>query len=234
MAASRSLERRLATPPTDGAFGPSEIDGLPAAVQRYLQSAIAPGTPLARAVRLRMKGTIKLDRWVRFRAREVLDPHVGFVWPARAMGVVTGSDHFVDGEGVMDWRVLGLWKVAHAEGPDVSRSSANRGAAEAVWVPTALLPRFGVEWSAVGDSRLCARLAMGAHAVDLYLRIDPASGRPVSFDLERWGDPDESGTFRRGLVRWGLHGLGDLRRRHRPLCRPHRVAPRHPGLRVRG
>jgi hypothetical protein len=112
------------------------------------------------------------------------------------MGVLVGSDCCIGGAAVMDWRVFGRWSVVHAEGPDVSRSAANRGAAEAVWVPTALLPRFGVEWGTVDSSHLCARLAMGEHRVDLLLHVDPDTGRLLRFWLDRWGDPDESGTWR--------------------------------------
>jgi hypothetical protein len=79
----------------------------------------------------------------------VLNPHHGFVWAARAAGVIAGSDRYLDGQGSldgqgrMDWKLLGLVTVAHADGQDVSRSAAGRAGAEAVWLPTALLPRFG-------------------------------------------------------------------------------------------
>jgi len=190
------LESRILLPPAAGAFGDDEIAGLPAAVQRYLRWAIAPGAPLARAAHLTMRGRLKIGRWVPFRATETLAPHEGFVWPARALGVIAGSDHCVDGAGAMDWKVLGRWSIVHADGPDVSRSASNRGAAEAAWVPTALLPRFGVRWEAVDESHLCARYAMGAHPIELHLHTEPGSGRLLRFHLDRWGDPDESGTWR--------------------------------------
>jgi hypothetical protein len=44
----------------------------------------------------------------------------------------------------------------HVEGPDVSRAAAARGAAEAVWVPTSVLPRYAVEWFADGDHHIRA------------------------------------------------------------------------------
>jgi hypothetical protein len=50
--------------------------------------------------------------WVQFRARQVLAPHYGFVWAARAGGVVAGSDlHRRSGDD--EWRLLGLIRVAH-------------------------------------------------------------------------------------------------------------------------
>jgi hypothetical protein len=102
-------------------------------VRRYLETAIGPGAPPARcAPRLP------------FFARQVLNPHEGFVWSARAAGVITGSDRYLDGAGAQDWKLAGLVTVAYGDGPDVSGSAAGRGGAEGIWVPTALLPRFRV------------------------------------------------------------------------------------------
>ena len=70
-----------------------------------------------------MRGSIKLGkRWLPFRARETLTPHVGFVWAGRVAGVIAGSDSLVDGVGTLDWKLLGLVHVAHADGPDITRS----------------------------------------------------------------------------------------------------------------
>ena len=79
----------MVRPPQPGVFSPGELDGLPEPVLRYLNAAVAPGTPLARTARIRMHGTIRIGRWLPFRAHEVISPHTGFVWSARA----AGGDH---------------------------------------------------------------------------------------------------------------------------------------------
>jgi hypothetical protein len=84
--------------------------------------AIAPGTPLATSARLRMRGQIKVGRWL----------------------------------------------------------------------PTALLPRFGVSWSAQATDRITAAFAVGETPVELHLRLGP-SGRVSSLAFDRWGDPDGHG-----------------------------------------
>jgi len=142
------LEDRLLTPAGPGRFDPAELDGLPEPVRRHLVQAIAPGTPLYTSARLRMRGAIKVGRWLPFRARQVLSPHHGFVWTARAAGLVAGGDRYADGAGAMQWKLAGLVTVAAGAGPDVSGSAAGRAGAEGIWLPTALLPRFGVRWSA--------------------------------------------------------------------------------------
>ena len=153
----REVEQQLAIPAASEPFGERDLDGLPEPVRRLFRVAITPGTPLAQAARFRMRGSIKVGkRWLPFRAREVLAPHHGFVWAARAGGVIVGSDRYADGVGAMDWKFLGLLRVAHAGGPDASRSAAGRAGAEAVWVPTALLPRFGVAWTATDRHHITA------------------------------------------------------------------------------
>ncbi len=89
------------------------------------------------AARLRMHGEIKLGRWFPFRAEQVLTES-GFVWAATVSvwGVpIVGSDEFVDAQGAMRWKLLGLIPVAVAEGADVSRSAEGRMKAEqAIWL----------------------------------------------------------------------------------------------------
>jgi hypothetical protein len=88
-----------------------------------------------------MRGSVKLGRaWLPFRARQILAPLHGFVSAARVAGVMVGSDRYADGTGAMEWKLLGRVLVMRAEGPQVSRSSAGRAGAEAVWVPTAVRP----------------------------------------------------------------------------------------------
>lgn len=198
--AVHDAEARLARPPI-GAFDRAALADLPDPVQRHLRFAIADGTPLAQSARIIMRGRIKLRRWMPFRATEVVAPHHGFVWRARvAGGLFSGSDRFVDGEGGMDWRLAGLIPVVQASGDDVSRSAAARAGGEAAWVPTALVPQAGVTWSAPADDVIVAAFTVGGVPIELQQHID-ATGRVLSVVFDRWGDPDETGT-------WGWHRFG--------------------------
>ena len=188
-------EQRLrgeASPP--GLFDGEETAGLPEPVQRHLGAAIRPGTPLAQAVRLRMRGSIKLGRWLPFTATQLLDPHKGFIWSARVAGIIVGSDHYLDGTGGMDWKLAGMFRIAHAAGPDASRSAAGRGGAEAIWVPTSLLPRFGTRWSATDATHVSVHHDLGNTPVEVGYTIQP-DGRIRTLSFDRWGDPDTTGTF---------------------------------------
>ncbi len=203
----RELETRLTVPPRPGQFSQSDVADLPASARSMLTAAIAPGTPRAAAVRLRIRGAIKLNRWLPFRSTEIIAPGAGFVWRARVAGVINGYDRFVDGQGEMRWKLLGLLTVASGSGPDVSRSAAGREAGEAMWVPTALLPGSGVEWLPGADRLAIARIPSATGPVDVEYGLDE-NGLVESVVLDRWGDPENTGSF-------GLHRFGGTMSEHR-------------------
>jgi hypothetical protein len=195
------MSPRSSSPADLDVFSDSELDGLPEPVCRYLRGAIAPGTPLVPSATLRMRGSIKLgNRWLRLRARELLTPNEGFVWKGRIAGVIVGSDRYEDHRGSMKWKLFGVVPVASGDGRDVSRSAAMRGGAEAMWVPTALLPRFGVSWTADDNTHLTARSNVDQIALEVHYTLD-SGGRVRSVVFDRWGDPDDTGT-------WAMHPFG--------------------------
>ena len=194
------IRRQLTRQPAPAAFSEADLDGLPQAIRRHLQAAIAPGTPLATSARLRMRGQLKLGRWLPFRAEQVLAPHHGFHWAARVAGVIGGFDQYLDGQGELQWKLLGLVPVMQAQGPDVARSAVGRAAGEAMWIPTALLPRFGVGWAAADDRHVTATLCLDGVEVDLHYGLED-DGRIRSVVIDRWGDPDRTGS-------WGWYPFG--------------------------
>jgi Family of unknown function (DUF6544) len=109
----------------------------------------------------------------------------------RPAGLLAGADRYLHGAGALQWKLAGLVTVASGEGADISRSAAGRAGAEGVWLPTALLPRFGVRWSVpAGDAgnQVTAAFSVGETPVALDLRLDPA-GRVVSLAFDRWATP---------------------------------------------
>lgn len=190
----------------DEIFAHEDVDTLPAPVARYLRAAISPRTPLVPTARLSMRGAIKLGtRWLPFRARQVLAPHGDSVWSARVAGVVSGADQYADGRGSLRWKLFGMIPIVRAEGPDVSRSAAGRFGAEAMWVPTSLLPRFGVTWTADDETSITASFRKDDVDIALHIALEP-NGQVRSMHLDRWGDANNSGTF--GLAPFGVDVTG--------------------------
>lgn len=196
----------------DGAFDPAMVDGLPEPARRYLLHAIAPGTPLARSVRLAMHGTLRLSPdgdTLPMRAEQVLAPPAGFIWRARVgSGAMRfrGFDRYTHGQGQMRWWMAGLLPLVRAGGADVTRSAAGRLGGEAVLLPSALLPARGAAWEAVDDSTARVRLAIGGEPVTATLRID-AGGRLLHASLMRWRD--DAGRGAPGYVRFDVEFSGE-------------------------
>lgn len=195
----RFLRRR---PPLDqargaraaGIFSPDRVADLPEPARRYLRHAIAPGTRLARIVRLEMVGSM-LPRpggpRVALTADEVLAPHVGFTWTARArmFGLpVSVRDHYFENEGGVRVTVFGVIPLARESGADVTRSSRGRLIAEAVWCPTALVGP-DVRWEGVDADRARFTLTVDGDSIPVTIHVGP-EGLLRDVTLERWGTVD--------------------------------------------
>lgn len=184
-----------AAEPPERAFSSDLIAGLPGPARRYLEHAIARGTPLATAVRLRMHGEIKLGSWYPFTAEQVIVRGGEMIWraTARVHGLpVRGSDRLVGGEGAMRWKLFGIVPVVAASGPDVTRSAAGRVEGETVWLPSALCGD-DVSWSAPDASHATAALSLYGEPAALTLEL-AEHGRLEALRYSRWGNP-EGGEF---------------------------------------
>lgn len=176
-------------------FDPQQIAHLPSLAQSYFAHAIAPGAPLAGAVRLRMHGLIRLRRWHKFRAVQVITRDSAMIWRASVrmrIASIRGYDRFVDGRGSMKWRLFGVLPVVCAAGADVTRSAAGRVAAESIWLPPMLMDER-VHWSTDGSGVAHADVTLAGHPAELRMTLD--HGRLRSVGLLRWGNPN-GGPFR--------------------------------------
>ena len=182
------------------------ISTLPPAAQRLLH-AIEPGVPLWRSVELLMRGEIRLGGWRRFTARQVLAPGVGFVWAATArfFGLpVSGYERYNAGTGEMRWRLLSAVPVLTAAGPDVTRSAADRVAAEAMFVPTTFDLASWTDGATPDVARRTWRAGDNEDPVDLHVASD---GTLPEVMMQRWGQAGKAPA-----VRCHHAGRGALRR----------------------
>ncbi len=189
------IEQALLAPLEDAPemFSPDLVAGLPEPARRHLLHAIAPGTPLAPAVRLQMDGTMTPtpgSARVCLTAEETLAPQRGFVWTAsaRMFGLpVRVRDHYFSSDGGVHVTILGLIPMPFsADAKDVTRSSRGRLIGEAVWCPTALVGP-DVAWEAVDADRARFTLAVDGEAVSVTVRVGP-EGALREVTLDRWGD----------------------------------------------
>lgn len=172
-------------------FDPEQLAGLPDAAQRYLLHAIASGTLLASAVRLQMRGEIKLKEWYPFTAEQVISWDQGMIWSATVSmhGIpVKGYDRLLNHEGAMQWKILGLIPMMSATGTDITRSSAGRILAESVWLPSVYC-RSSAAWKEQETSHASVSVTMEGERPELMLAVSD-TGQLQSVTLQRWGNPE--------------------------------------------
>jgi hypothetical protein len=176
---------------TEFVFSPDKLSHLPELAKRYLEHAIAPGTKLATAVRLKMHGEIKLKKWIPFTAEQVICWEHGLIWSATAWmnGLpIVGSDRLIDGVGAMQWKLLGLFPVMTASGADITRSAFGRLQAESTWLPSVFCSDE-VSWKTMDSSHLHSSFIVQNESAELDLTID-RTGQLKTIHLSRWGNPE--------------------------------------------
>ncbi|MEA5471944.1 DUF6920 family protein [Spirulina sp. 06S082] len=175
----------------DRVFRPDDFAHLPEAVRRYLDHAIAPGTAIASAVRLKMHGEIKLKTWIPFTAEQVVCWERGFIWSATAWMnhlPIVGSDRIVDSVGAMQWKLLGLFPVMTGSGSDITRSAAGRFQTESMLLPSVFCSDR-MSWTSLNSSHLHASFMAQGERAEFDLIIDQ-KGRLKTAKLPRWGNPE--------------------------------------------
>jgi hypothetical protein len=193
------IETILRSDPTQQQFTEAMIAELPTPVQRYFLHAIVLGTPLATSAQLTMCGQFRFDPgkpWLPMQAQEILNPR-GFIWRAKignGFSQFQGADYYCDRIGRMQFALLGLVPIVNVQNVDIARSAIGRLAAELVWLPSALLLQQGVEWSAIDNHTLQARLRIDDEPVTLTLIVDDNGKLLESYAL-RWGDHTKDGSW---------------------------------------
>lgn len=240
-------DRLLAGAAPPSTFGAPLLAGLPAPAARYLRAVLRDGEPIPRQVRIDWAGEFNLgkpgaDRWVPFTARQDFVPAVpGFVWEARMrmLGLtVDVRDSFVDGEGAMLGRLLGLATVVDRHGgDDLAVAALQRYLGEAIWLPAALLPAAGVHWQAIDAQRAQATIEAGAVSATLEFRFgadgwvesvyadarsyddgrNPPSQHPWQARVLRYGEVDGATVPVEAVVEWLLPTGAFAYWRGRPL-----------------
>ena len=188
---------RLRAPQPDAVTSPfsrDDLAGLPKPVQRYFDFALTPGQPLVRNAHLRQTGEFAMapGSWSPFTAVEYFSAQPpGFLWDARIrLGRILPlyvRDSYVAGEGALSATIAAIAPMVHLRGtPSIASGELLRYLAEAPLLPTALLPREGVSWTAIDDFTARATLMAGTTTVSCDMRFGE-SGEIVGFSAMRDG-----------------------------------------------
>ncbi|MBI4893366.1 MAG: hypothetical protein HY821_22280 [Acidobacteria bacterium] len=172
-----------------------DIERLPPVAERYFRFALPPGQRPIRSARLAQGGEFatKPGQWQPFKAVEYFSARApGFVWDARIQMLpaipVLVRDSYLAGEGAMLARLRGSIPMVDQRGTrELAEAALMRWLAEAVWIPTALLPGPGVEWSGSEDGG--ARVTVLDHGVRVSVDLEfGALGEIVKVKALRYRD----------------------------------------------
>jgi hypothetical protein len=207
---------RLRVPRDAGArpYSRDDLAGLPAPVRRYLEFALTPGQPIVRNTRLRQVGEFAMqpDSWKPFTAvQDFSAAPPGFLWDARIRMTpaipVFVRDGYCAGEGAMYGALSALVPVVNEHGtPFMASGELLRYLAEAVFFPTALLPRDGISWNPIDENTAQVTLVDADTTVSCDVNFGEL-GQIVGISAMRGGAPNRKFE----LTRWVGH-FGDYRR----------------------
>ena len=214
---NRATERAVArltgpAPASNGAaptrYSRDQLVGLPAPVARYFDFALTPGQPPVGRAYFHQAGVFSTRPgvWSPFTSEQYFSVYPpGFVWDAsiRMAPLVTVRvrDSYLAGEGVMYGKAGALLTVADQRGtPEMASGALMRYLAEAVWLPTALLPCAGVRWEAVDDSTARATVTDAATTVSVDVHF-AAGGEIARISAVRYRDVNGTPV----LTPWVVH-----------------------------
>jgi hypothetical protein len=194
--------RRALTPgsPAPQAFRADALAGAPEPVVRYFTHVLRDRQPLIVAADLEQDAQFFVGGgWKPLTAsqRFTVDPPA-FLWDARiamAPGIpVFVRDSYVDGAGSMRGELVGVYPIVNQSGrKELDAAALHRYLAEAVWLPTALLPSARLRWSPVDRNAALATLVDRHTTVSLRFTFDEAGDVVELFAPDRL--KEENGRF---------------------------------------
>ena len=195
---TKALQARLLS--AQAPLGPAvvqrdELAALPLPVRQFFRAVLGEEQRIIRAARFMHSGTFNMGEtradWRPCSSTQVVTTRrPGFVWDGR-IEMVPGlnayvHDAYLEGEGALDARFLGLIPLANVRGtPEMAEGELLRYLAEAMWYPTALLPGEGVTWTAIDATSARATLTDGNTTVSMDFLFAPDGSIESSYAAAR-------------------------------------------------
>ena len=198
-----------------------DLAGLPTVVQRYVHRMGAVGLPPVGTLRMKATGQFRMKPDQRFMPCTVHQYDVAhpiarlFHMRLDLLGVVpmVGTDRYVDGEGRMQGKLLGLVTVADGSGPEFDIGELTTFLNDAVFFAPSMLLGLDVKWSEVDEHSFEVAITDAGNTVRAQVFLDD-DDTPIDFSTtDRFADLDG------GLVqaRWTTPVGGWVRREDRRL-----------------
>lgn len=177
------------------------ISTLPPVVQKWLERSNVAGKEIVRVAHLKQKGEMKTKpdgTWIAFEAEQwnTVDKP-GFIWQTAIQAApyihIAGRDKYVDGRGNMLIKLLSLFPIADAKGPETDQGAMLRNLAEICWFPSAALSDY-IQWEQIDSLAAKATMTYGGITASGVFRFN-ADGDMVSFEAKRYYERKEGATL---------------------------------------
>ena len=197
----KDIWQSIQTRSTETRFSSAMIANLPKPVQKYFSHAIAFDAVLATYVELEMSGSCRLQpngQWMPMEASQIIAKSGDFVWKAKigkGLFKLSGADYFYRDRGRVKFSLWGLIPLVDSHDDNTTRSSIGRiGGEYGLWLPSALLPQYGVTWQVKSQNIIQANLKLNNESIEITLTID-ADGKLSKLSLPRWGEFEKDGSW---------------------------------------
>ncbi|WP_457565725.1 DUF6544 family protein [Caldithrix abyssi] len=139
-----------------------DLQNLPQTVRNYLRYSGIVGKEKIKTVRLKQGGDFRLKPDQDFKTMKAVQyfnvDSMEFFWQGK-VNIITATDRFLDGKGDLTVKLLGLIRVAYAEGPEVDQGEILRFLAEGVWFPSVFLNDF-IQWEELDERTAMATITL--------------------------------------------------------------------------
>jgi hypothetical protein len=168
-----------------------DLAPLPEPVQRYLRYTQVLGKPRVRCVKVRQTGLMRTSptqKWMPVEAVQytTLAGPLSRTWYARIkigpFTLLSGSDRYDNGSGCMLMRLLSLFTVVDARGPEVDLSALIIFVNDMVMWPTAFLSDY-IQWEPLDAMSALAQVTLRGRRFSAVLRFNDI-GELVDFITE--------------------------------------------------
>jgi len=189
-----------------------ELEGLPDPVQTWLRKAQVLGRERIVSVRAVQDVHLRLEPdkpWMPAQAEQYFRTgEPGFIWKAKIKAAplfyIAGRDKYIDGHGNMLIKVMSLFPIADATGPEIDQGTLLRYLAEIIWFPTAALCDY-INWEQIDATSAQATMDYQGVTASGIFTFDDQTGL-IRFEAERYRE--SGGKYR--LEPW-LVEAGDFK-----------------------
>src|SRR5690554_1133387 len=190
----------------------AEPAGLPDPVRVWLEKAQVLGKEMIVSAHTVQDVRLRLDKekpWMPAQAEQYFRTgEPGFIWKAKIKAAplfyIAGRDKYIDGHGNMLIKVMSLFPIADATGPEIDQGTLLRYLAEIIWFPTAALCDY-INWEQIDATSAQATMDYQGVTASGIFTFDDQTGL-IRFEAERYRE--SGGEYR--LEPW-LVEAGDFK-----------------------